>query len=337
MATPVQHVTYMRYGDPADVIELTPGSLPPPLPSEVQIAVKCCSLNPVDYKLMEGKFKAGPKGFPLRVGTDCSGVISAVGSQVSSLKVGDEVYCDAIFHGPLSTHVNVPSRIVSLKPPSLSYAEACTLPLAGLTALQGLRDLLKVGQPGSSRVLILGGSGGVGSLAIQMAKAMGAKRVATTSTNEELCKSLGADAVVDYKKKSIEDSVSDIMNSESVKMDVIFDTVGGHEQWKAAPAVLKKGGRFATIVGDGTGGFATIVGQVVWRKMFSRFGYDIFLTSSNSKDLDVLSQFVAEGKLKPVIDDTVPVYPFTEAGVKEAFAKLKTGRCKGKLVIKVAD
>jgi NADPH:quinone reductase-like Zn-dependent oxidoreductase len=191
----------------------------------------------VDYKIVTGEFKIDSKPFPKAVGSDVSGTIEAVGSDSSSrLKVGDEVWSDAITFGPMADYCAVNEEKVALKPSTLSFHQAATIPLAGLTALQALRDYGKL--QNGSKVLIYGGSGGVGSIAIQIAKALGASMIATTSTNKDLCESLGATHVVNYRESKVEEALKES------KFDVIFDTVGGCDYWVAAQQLMVPSGHY---------------------------------------------------------------------------------------------
>jgi NADPH:quinone reductase-like Zn-dependent oxidoreductase len=285
----------------------------------------------VDYKIVTGAFKIDSKPFPKLVGSDVSGTIEAVGSDSSSrLKIGDKVWSDAITFGPMADYCAVAVEKVTLKPSTLSFHEAATIPLAGLTALQALRDYGKLQNGG--KVLIYGGSGGVGSLALQIAKALGASMIATTSTNKDLCESLGATHVVNYREVKVEEALQDY------KFDVIFDTVGGYDHWVAAQQLMETSGHYVTIVGDGVGLYSMIP-RVLWRKLVAAISssptYDLFLTNANADDLDVLRKMAEEKKLKAVLDPAEP-FEFSDDGVRALFAKIMTGRTKGKLVMEVS-
>jgi NADPH:quinone reductase-like Zn-dependent oxidoreductase len=282
------------------------------------------AFSPVDYKMLKGMFpdkRPSPKGW----GTDVSGTIEAVGSSVTRFKVGDAVYADAIMHSPMAEFCLIPASKVSAKPGNMDSAQATTIPLAGLTALQALRDHGKM--KAGAKVCIFGGSGGVGTLAIQIAKALGASHVATTSTNEELCTSLGADVVVNYRNAD----VGEVLKGQD--FDVVFDTVGGVNHWLAAKKIIARRGKFVTIAGDG-GSMAKTMGAAVWRMFLSNFGgtsYGIFLTKNGHADLDVLTGMIQENKITATIDE--PQYKFSDEGIKDMLTKLMSGRTKGKLVM----
>ncbi|GMH99215.1 hypothetical protein TrST_g6329 [Triparma strigata] len=295
-------------------------------PNFVQISTRALSINPVDYKMITGELNFNKKPLPRGFGSDVAGVVEAIGSDVTRLKVGDEVYSDAIGFTPFGEVFRVPESKVSLKPQSLSFSEAAAIPLAGLTALQALRD--KGSMKSGAKVVIFGGSGGVGSFAIQIAKALGASEVVTTSTNEALCKQLGADRVINYRNET----ASEVLQSSHY--DLVFDTVGGYNHYEQGVKLLKSSGTYVTIVGDGVS-LPKLIPRLLWRKFKSNFtspGYQIFLTDSNSSDLDVLTQLVNEGKLKASIDST---FQFTDEGVREMFKKQMSGRTKGKNVMEV--
>ena len=234
-----------RYGG-NKVVEL--GELPAPQagPGELLVEVHAASVNPVDFKIRDGMLKMiVPFGFPLILGNDLSGVVKAVGAGVTRFRPGDAVFArmDKRRIGAFAEFAVVAEADAAAKPANLSHIEAAAVPLAGLTAWQALFEIggLKAGQ----KVLIHGGSGGVGSFAIQLARHAGAT-VATTvgARNAELARSLGADIVIDYKTQRFEDVVSD--------QDLVFDTQAGDIQHRSF-AVLKRGGVLVSIAGKPDG------------------------------------------------------------------------------------
>jgi NADPH:quinone reductase-like Zn-dependent oxidoreductase len=329
--------TWKAIGDPllAATVQIEEVERPSPGPNEVLIKCVALSINPIDYKLMLGLLPAKGK-CPRGWGTDIAGVVESVGEGVTAFKTGDEVFADAIGHGPMAEFCVVPVDMVALKPKNLNFQQAAGIPLVGLTALQGLRDQgsLKAGM----RVCIFGGSGGVGTSAIQLAKALGAAYVATTSSNADLCKSVGADKVVDYRDNK--DLAGSILEEGEERFDIVFDTVGGYKHWAAAQKMLRSSvGTYVTIVGDG-GSVGSMIPGIMWRKLVSNFGrnnYKIYFTKSNSKDLDILRGFAEEGKLKPTMDSENggEVYKFSDSGIKSMLEKLMSHRTKGKLIMKV--
>mmetsp|Transcript_14794 Transcript_14794/g.30457 ORF Transcript_14794/g.30457 Transcript_14794/m.30457 type:complete len:331 (-) Transcript_14794:122-1114(-) len=326
----MQQSVFLSTGDPLvdTTIKIQAVPVPELRGKEVLVTTRALSINPVDYKVLKGSFPNKAKPEEKGWGSDMAGVIAAVGEDVKSFKVGDEVYSDAILHSPFATSVRIPSHKVGIKPSNMTFQEAATVPLAGQTALQALRDhgKMKTGM----KVCVFGGSGGVGTFALQIAKALGASYIATTSTNKELCESLGADEVVNYR----EANVGEVLKGGD--FDIVFDTVGGKAHWDAGRKIIKKGGRFVTIIGDG-GSMAKTMTRAVWRMFKSNFGgtsYSIFLTKNGSGDLEVLREMVEGGKIKAVVDGEA--YKFEDDGIRSMLEKLMTGRTKGKLVMEVA-
>lgn len=229
---------------------LKAGELPVPEPGDedVLIALACTSVNPVDWKIEEGLLAdMFPHAFPLIPGWDAAGTVSAVGRSVGRFKTGDRVfaYCrkPEIQFGTYCEYVAVHQSAVALMPGNIGFAEAATIPLAGLTAWQSLFDAAKLSA--GEKILIHAGSGGVGSLAIQLARHAGATVYTTArAVNHDYVKSLGAHAAVDY---ATENFVSVLKKREPDGLDVVLDTIGGHVQ-KRSYGVLKKGGRLVSIV-----------------------------------------------------------------------------------------
>ncbi|KAF8697317.1 hypothetical protein HU200_035908 [Digitaria exilis] len=300
---------YDTYGD-ASVLKLDEAvAVPPVADDQVLVKVAAAALNPVDFKRRAGKFQATDSPLPTVPGYDVAGVVVKVGSEVKSFREGDEVYgmiSEKPLDGPkqlgsLAEYVAVEEKLLAPKPKGLDFAQAAGLPLAILTANGGLE---KAGLFAGMSVLVLGGAGGVGSLAIQLAKQVyGASTVAATaSTNKiELLKSLGADVAIDYTKENFEELPE--------KYDVVFDAVG---QGEKAVKVVKEGGSVVVLTGAVTAsGFR-------------------FVVTSNGSTLEKLNPYLESGKVKPLIDPTGP-YPFSQ--VVEAFSYLETGRATGKVVI----
>jgi len=249
---------YEQYGAPSDVLHLQEQPVPTIQPHEVLIRIYASSVNPVDWKILSGVLcKAGlvdtkpTKENPAPVGFDASGVIVQVGKDVSSFQVGDEVFAIGTYHrdrspvmssGSLAEYFAVDHAHVAPKPKNLSHLEAASIPLVGLTSYQALfvHGKLQRGE----RILILGGSGGTGSVAIQLAHDAGAY-VATTCSerNIDFVKSLGADQVVDYTKEDF----AEILDESS--FDMVYACANGdHEAWKGVRRILKDNGRFVSIV-----------------------------------------------------------------------------------------
>lgn len=257
--------------------------------------------------------------FPMILGWDCSGVVTAVGEGVSDFAVGDEVFArsDVSTGRCYAEYAVLNTRTVVKKPASLTHEEAGSIPLVGLTAINGLRTCANV-QP-DQRVLIIGASGGVGTLAVQIAKNMGAHVTGVCSEkNLELVASLGADAVVDYNK-------ADAFETDE-PYDVIYDTVGARTYVEAKSA-LTENGTYLTLVPVPEIEFF-IPGQTEWEP---GKGYFVAWTPT-AEDLRILADWVDEGKLRPVIDSV-----FTLDQIRDAHLRSQTDRAVGKIVVKVRD
>lgn len=323
-----------KNGDPTTSEVLSVDEVPMPEPKEGQILVKvaAAAINPVDWKMMQGDFpglKQGP------VGADVSGTVTKIGPDTTTaLAVGDEVYGDAIdTKGSFAEYMICNASVLSKKPKNVSHTEAASLPLAGLTALQGLRihGNFKEGQ----KVLIYGGSGGVGSLAIQMAKALGASEVYSTGSSVDMIKGFGADVVVNYKEESLMDGL------KGQDFDLVFDTIGGYEHWEVAQASMKKDGTFISIVGDG-GNMLGMVLKWQWRKLKGKIAggphYSLFLTNTKydgvGDDMAKMTELIEAGKVKTVLDERK--FALTTDGIHEFIKASMSHRAKGKLVLQVA-
>jgi alcohol dehydrogenase len=312
---------------------------PEPGPGDLLVRVRAAGVNPLDYKIRDGKVKVLlPFSFPLILGTDLAGDVEAVGPGVTRFKVGDAVYSrlDNDRIGAFAEYALVRESAAARKPARLDYVEAASLPLVGLTAWQALIGLaqLRAGQ----KVLIHAGSGGVGTFAIQLAKHLGAQ-VATTASNRNhaLVKSLGADVAIDYKTTRFEEEVRN--------QDVILDTQAGDTLLRSFEAI-KPGGVVVTIGGRPDGKFARAWGlplPLVWilgllnrkvdrlaREKSVRFEY-LFMRASGEQ-LEEIGALVDQGVIRPIVDKTFPL----EAAA-EAISFVETGRSVGKVVLRVAD
>ncbi|MED6213285.1 hypothetical protein PIB30_091706 [Stylosanthes scabra] len=300
---------YGEYGG-VDVLKFDSSvAVPDVKEDQVLVKVLAAALNPVDGKRRQGKFKATDSPLPTVPGYDVAGVVVKVGSEVKDFKVGDEVYGDVnekALEGPkqfgsLAEYTAVEERLLAPKPKNLDFAEAASLPLAIETAYEGLERL---GFSAGKSILVLNGSGGVGTLVIQLAKQVfGASRVAATSStrNLELLKSLGADLAIDYTKENFEDLPE--------KFDVVYDAIG---QCEKAVKAVKEGGSVVALTGAVTPpGFR-------------------FVVTSNGAVLRKLNPYLESGQVKPVVD---PKAPFSFAQLAEAFSYLETNRATGKVVI----
>ncbi len=311
-------IVYDRYGAPG-VLELRDLPSPAVGPGDVLVRVRAAALNPKDSLIRKGKFKtaSGPT-FPKLVGSDVAGVVEALGSGVTRLRVGDEVFGmrNGFTGGTVAELVTLKEDELCLKPEELSFDQAAALPLTSLTALQALRDLGQCG-PGS-RVMIHGASGGVGVVAVQLAKAMGATVTTTCSEkNLEFVRSLGADETLDYTKTT---------GLEAGRhWSCVFD-VFGNRRFSAAKASLAPRGVYVTTVPSVRNVFDDL--RTRWLPLRKA---RLVVVKSNAKDLEVLKGFVERGQLKPVIDRVVPL-----AETASGQAHVETRRARGKVVISVS-
>jgi len=295
--------------------------VPEPAPGEIQIKVACASVNPVDWKISEGMLKSRlPHEFPITLGWDAAGVVSEIGQGVTQFSIGDEVYAycrkPMIHLGTFAEYVCFDADLVARKPKTLTVAEASAIPLTALTAWQALFDVahLKKGQT----VLIHAGAGGVGGMAIQLAKYAGAKVYTTASKkNHDYVKSLGADVAIDYTQ---EDFVEFINEEEAHGVDLVFDCVGG-ESLHQSVDIVKEGGHLVTICEFIDNTFGESHG------IHSSF---IFV-KPDGKQLNKLAELIDKGELKAPHIETRPLEQ-----APEALAQSKAGHTKGKLVLTVA-
>ncbi|HHY58296.1 MAG TPA: NAD(P)-dependent alcohol dehydrogenase [Chloroflexi bacterium] len=321
-------ITYTQYGLP-DVLTLQDVPKPAPKDGEVLIKIHAASVNALDWHLLtadiflarfsEGLFK--PKRN--RLGADLAGRVEAVGSGVTQFQSGDAVYGDIEPYGSgaFAEYAVLPAKALAPKPPSLTFAEAAALPIAGLTALQGLRDVGKL--HAGQRVLINGASGGVGTFAVQIAKAFGARVTAVCSTrNVAQAQALGADHVIDYTKENFTQS--------GEQYDLIF-AANGYHPLAAYKRALAPGGVYVMAGGK----TKQIFDVMLWGWWHSRGG-DKKLTNvmahASTPDMLVLNELVATGKLKPVIDRRYPLHQ-----TADALRYLGEGHARGKIVIDVYE
>ena len=288
---------------------------PPLLDNQVLVEVKAASVNPIDWKLREGYLAEQYSfDFPIILGWDVAGVIKEVGKHVMEYSVGDRVFArpDLTRYGTYAEYTVVDELLLAKIPDNLSYAEAASVPLAGLTAYQCLFDVLEIME--GQKILIHGGAGGVGSYAIQLAKQKGAY-IATTSSkkNHGFLKDLGADLCIDYHTENIEDLLSDY--------DAVLDTVGESVQ-TASMKILRRGGRLVSVVDPPN------------EELANRYGiqeYSYWL-EPNGDQLKELARLLKEERLKPIIGET---FPLNEKGVKNAHKLSESTHARGKIILKV--
>lgn len=313
---------------PPDVLELREVEKPAVGADQVLVKVRAASPNPWDWHFMRGmpyiaRPQAGwrkPKHKVL--GGDVSGEVESVGKGVTRFGPGDEVF-GFVGHGGFAEYVSVPEAALASKPPALTHEQAATVPLAALTALQGLRDEGRVRT--GDKVLVVGASGGVGTFAVQIAKAFGAHVTGVCSSrNLDLVRSIGADAVVDYTREDF--------TKGGEKFDVIFQLAG-----TASPSACRRAltteGRLVLSSGDSKGRIIGPLGRVVKAALLAPFVSQSLRTLSvrpSGEDLALLGDLMAEGKVTPVIEKRYEL-----SDTPEAIRYLETGRARGKLVIAV--
>ena len=321
-------IVHCEYGGP-DILTLADIEKPVPTDNQIQVRVRAASVNPLDLTIRGfwflRPFSGMRKPKDIRLGVDYAGKVETVGKNVTQFKPGDEVFGGR--NGALAEYVCVlPDRAVTLKPANMTFEQAASVPVAALTALQGLRDKGKI-KPGQ-KVLVNGASGGVGTFAVQIAKAFGAEVTGVCSTrNLDLVRSIGADHVIDYTKE-------DFTKSDQ-RYDLIFDLAGNHS-FSERRRVLTPNG-ICVMVGLGGSGWHDGMGGRMVGELNAYLGswfvtqkFLPFLANLNKADLALLSDLMRDGKVTPVIDKTYKL-----SDVPAALKYLETGHARGKVVITV--
>lgn len=329
-------MTIKQYGKTIP-LELTDLPIPEMGEQDVLVEVHAASINPIDFKIRDGKVKMLLSyKMPLVLGNDFSGKVIQTGSKVSKFQIGDEVYGRPRKNriGTFAEYLSVHEDDVSLKPENLTYEEAASLPLVGLTTWQAFHEVLQL-KP-HQKILIHAGAGGVGTFAIQLAKEMGAY-VATTASEKgfDLVSSLGADRVVNYKEEQFEE----ILNG----YDAVFDTLGG-DSLNRSFRILKPHGKIVSVsavpnrrfaVEHNFGFIKRLLFSIVSRNISAlekkfNVDYHFLFMKPSGEQLTKIKHLVEKGSIRPVIDR---VYSLEEA--QEAVQYVETGRAKGKVVIQV--
>lgn len=312
-----------RFGGP-DAFELREVPVPTVGPTQVRVRVHATAINPLDVQIRRGDY---PDDVPLPAitGHDVSGVIEEIGNDVTEFRVGDEVYYTPKIFGGAGSYAEqhvVDVELVGRKPANLTHLEAASLTLVGGTVWESLvtRARLTVGET----ILIHGGAGGVGSIAIQMAKAMGTRVITTAKASDhDFVRELGADEAVDFASADYVEAVADLTGGAGV--DVVLDTIGG-DALTRSPLTLADGGRVVTIVDISEP-------QNLIEAWGKNAAYHFVFTRQNSGKLDALTALIERGLVKPVIGATLPL-----ARVGEAHELLENRRAyglRGKVVIDV--
>jgi NADPH:quinone reductase-like Zn-dependent oxidoreductase len=327
----MEAVVHCAYGPP-DVLRLEHVEKPVPEEGQLLVRVRAASLNPLDWHVIRGtpyfmRMMAGlRKPKDIQVGVDFAGTVEAVGSKVTRFQPGDAVFGGR--DGAFAQYLTVSEdRAVTAMPTNITFPQAAGIPVAGITALQALRDRAQA-RPGQ-RILINGASGGVGTFAVQIAKAYGAHVTGVCSTrNVDLVRSLGADDVIDYKKEDF--------TQGDRKFDVILDNVGNRSLAECRRALVPEG-KYILIGGGGPqeqgiiGPMWKVLGAAVKDKFVSQ-DMRFFMASMNGKDLTALAGLIQSGKVTPVVDRQYPL-----GQVREAVAYLEEGHARGKVVLTLED
>jgi NADPH:quinone reductase-like Zn-dependent oxidoreductase len=319
-------ITYHRYGSP-DVLELEEVDAPVPRDDEALVRVRAASVNPRDWHYLRGlPYIMRPVGLRRPkdggLGSDMAGQVEAVGRAVTRFRPGDEVFAH-VLKGGFAEYTCVPEDALGPKPANLTFEQAATVPLAALTALQGLRDHGQV-QPGQ-RLLIIGASGGVGTFAVQLGKLFGAEVTGVCSTrNLDLVRGLGADHVIDY--------TSEDFTEHGPRYDLIFQLAGTRSPSACRRALTAKG-KLILSSGESDGRWIGPIDRILAAVVLSPFVSQRlapFEARQSRQDLEILKELIESGRLSPVIDRS---YPLRET--PEALRYLEEGHARGKVVITV--
>ncbi len=308
-------IHYKQYGDLSQLEEVEIDR-PKPTASQILVKVEASAINPIDWKLLSGSFRAiMPVKFPAIPGFDLAGEVIDVGAAVTQFRIGDRIYaCQDIKQlGTAAEYTVVEEHLAALIPEGLSAGEAAGIPLAGLTALQGLRNC--GGLNAGEHVLIVGGSGGVGHYALQIAKAMDTNVTAVCSTgNVEMVRDLGADTVIDYNKQT--DFATDI------KYDVVLDCVV-KSPYKSFAAVMQADAVYVPALPS-----ISFIIKSYLMPLYTKRRVKPVMLKTNGIDLNFLSNLVREGKLRTIIDSSYSLNEYYKA-----FERNQTGRTRGKIII----
>ena len=301
-----------EYGN-ENVLNYTDVERPEPQSGEVLVKVHVAAVNPADWKIRDGMGEMFGLKLPLILGGDIAGTIEEVGLEVENFKQGDAVYGMTVsggFSGAYAEYALAKADAIAPKPESINFEEAAAIPIAALTAWQAMFNLANLSS--GQRILIAGASGGVGSMAVQLAKAKGAFVIGTASgKNEQFVRDLGADEFVDYTRQPFEEVVKDV--------DVVFDTVGDDTQERAFQTLKK-------------GGFLVTSAQTPSEEKAKEFGVEaaFVFCKPNAEQLAEINRLIEEGKLKIHIETVLPL-----AEVKKAHQLSQSGRTRGKIVLQI--
>lgn len=308
-----------RYGTP-DVLEYRGVPQPKIKPNHLLIKIHATSVNPLDFRIRRGELRifTGIKNPKMRIlGFDVAGEVVQIGENVKTFKKGDKVFAlMGLEGGAYAEYISVSEQSVAAKPVNMSFEEAAAVPLAGLTALQALRDRGKISL--DKKVLINGASGGVGTFAVQIAKALGAVVTGVCSSKSvELVKSIGADEVIDYSK--------DDFTKRHQTYDVVFDVVAKKSFSDCKGALLPKGIYITTVP------HPAFILHSFWTHLWPDKRATFVIVRPNGKDLDFIRELIEAGKVKSIIDRIFPL-----SKVPAAHAYCEVGHARGKTIIKIS-
>ena len=319
--------SYTNYGPP-DVVHVADAEKPVPKDDEVLIKVRAASVNPLDWRLMKGKprvLRIMPRLLKMpigRPGVDVAGEVEAVGKNVTQFKPGDQVFGGC--RGAFAEYATTREKSIVTKPNSVTFEQAASIYVAGLTALQGLRDKGKL-QPGQ-KVLVNGAAGGVGTFAVQIAKSFGADVTGVCSTrNLEMVRSIGAEKTIDYTKQNF--------TTSDQRYDLILECAGNHS-FSECRRVLNAAGRFVMIGAPHDMSMMGLLAQMTKPLLLSPFVSQkavMFMAKSRQDDLTLLGELIATGKLKPVIGGR-----YSLGEVPDAVRYVEEGHARGKVIIDLA-
>ena len=325
-------IACLGYGPPDDVLQLADVDEPAVADDEVLVRVHATSINAADWHLVRGvpsiaRLQLGLRKPSFTVpGCDIAGRVESVGHDVTTLRPGDEVFATSFMHGfgTFAERVSVPERLVTHKPSNLTFEQAAAVPLAASTALQGLRDHGRIAA--GQRVLVVGASGGVGTFAVQIAKALGAEVTGVCSPrNTDMVRTLGADHVVDYTKADF--------SRGGQRYDLILQAAGDHSA-RACRRALTAGGTLVQISGDSDNRWVGPLGRILTGRLLSPLvsqRITSFTVQPNREDLDLIRALIEAGEVDPVIDRTYPL-----ADIHDAFRHVEDGHTRGKVVVTVS-
>ena len=320
------------YGPPDDVLQLVEIDQPAVADDEVLVRVHATSVNPADWHVVRAVPSIARLQFGLRKpgftvpGCDVAGRVEAVGKDVTTLSRGDEVFATSFMHGfgAFAEQVSIPEGLVAHKPSNLTFEQAAAVPLAACTALQGLRDHGRI--DAGHRVLIVGASGGVGTFAVQIAKALGAEVTGVCSTrNADMVRGLGADHVIDYTEADF--------TRGGRRYDLILQAAGAHSA-RACRRALTTGGTLVQISGDSANRWVGPLGRITTGRLLSPLvsqRITSFTVQPNRQDLDFIRSLVEAGTVAPVIDRTLPL-----THIHDAIRHVEAGHARGKVVVTIS-